>query len=70
MTAVNALAALSAGFAMAAVVSFAVVVFFADLVVRTPRQLKAWMDAVLWFIVLGLASTAAFAWAVATYFPR
>lgn len=51
--------------ATSAVVMLFLAVCFGDRILRSDRELRAWMDTILWCIVGGLfATAAAVAWAV------
>ena len=51
--------------AAAAVVMLFLVMFFGDVFLKSDRDLRRWMDAIMWCMVVGLFATAAVAaWAV------
>ena len=51
--------------ATAAVVMLFLVMFFGDVLLKSDRDLRRWMDAIMWCMVVGLFATAAVAaWAV------
>lgn len=55
-----------AALAAAAAVMLFLVMFFGDLLLKSDRALRRWMDAIMWCMIGGLlATSAAAAWAVA-----